>query len=1512
MYKNKRSKKTLNAIAFPNKRTRNEKNLKPIKENEILNNSQKENASQISSTQQSNEPPAKNSRIEISNQIEIHRYSNDIPHINKQGDEDVDLLGSQESVPASQPPTQRRYLSQRGFSMTLNRTQSKSSRAPDSYFEMVLIKTGVEIENSENFILTCDPLSYVNNLASLLKKHHEFPDNIQTFLDGYKEYLNNQFRQLKLLTGCVINISSMGTEYQSQDSMTMNFMMIDFLQEGIIDILFQKIEKCASENQNFSPDVPVLPLLLSQLKFVTTVCSDKLYDRIIKIYEKATAQSRREIISSAEYILDASKHDEFVQYLIDNTNSLEDLLSTENVKAFANLYLTSTIQKNIRKKIILYVKNGCNISRLAVFMKFLLKFLQDDEENLSELVSDIRTALDWHESNINEFEILKYQSEIFTYIKQGLIRSKKLCDIWQKSIQNLNEESTKPVDIIIFLMLMSIRDEKGFYIENLIRRQVKLEHIKLNVVSETKRYFSPMLDTYGDVFLQVLYNFVKEKTHIVSEFAKNCFCIIFSVNENYQKKILNKLVDLACNKYSKNITTTALDVLYILNERFNKEVQNFGSLLMPMLDQINEIPLKQIRKVMQLMCSIAYPLPPLTGSPHLQEHIEMMIKKQICSRNVIVQKKGIIGIVQLINFIVRTELSDDSNIYDINESYQTANDLPEGRGKQAASFVLRVFSATNYCTNSLGLFYEELAIALSTKNLENNKAKIERHFLVWLCDLVTYYLQENFIEEIDKEMEYQKDCELETSVQRCQNFAEDLVTETDALNLAINIARPVFVPSIEAHSSILILPPLFNLIAVVQKIKFSESLEAINAVLGCGIILPKIFQDEPNFQFWHRYKEETVIKVIDMHFHTVNWYRVIVSSFISQDSELLRKKILFRLKELIEFEELTRKCLTQTSPNYFPPLSLFNNFEEPKPSKATRGKKTEKKNVKSTSSNKGLGKRKVVQTETEVTENEGMSMIAATHSQDMTINRATKLGNKNVVKLSQFEFSYGPKEIFRQLDNDIILILREDFDLTYPLEESKIGFCLGLKELKYIMQDLVSKIESIPGIKKLGNDVIVQNMCHIKCFMEKSEIYLSHIYKNLETMKKFLFELLIKVNGSLGNSALFTDQVNYIKICFSLCVRFIASYFSFSGFDDLAYAENLKRALQSISNKKSNNINELVSNVIEQLMTLEPAVVEIKAAFYLYHAINTIQRFSSKTNFEKKIRIMCKVFLCRRWYNLEGNMEKGAFSNILLDEIIKGFVKNSSSKRLKEILVVILTDSKGLKGKDDIIKSFPNIHKGNFPMLFRRLCESLIESTNTSISRNHSEMESLKTWEDLCNNLNILLDIIQSTDIPRNYSLYIKYSHSFIKVFLDSGLPSFEKSLRKNPERFNTLLKNLQYNTRFLHNLCCHSKAIKNNAIVAQIPFVRETVEKLLYKVQATLAANKCVSAFWMGPLKNKDIQGEEISLSQPSAIDIINKKSKNNEECNDDSSADDTIMDDDAGSVAKKTNKNQSLSDCF
>lgn len=181
------------------------------------------------------------------------------------------------------------------------------------------------------------------------------------------------------------------------------------------------------------------------------------------------------------------------------------------------------------------------------------------------------------------------------------------------------------------------------------------------------------------------------------------------------------------------------------------------------------------------------------------------------------------------------------------------------------------------------------------------------------------------------------------------------------------------------------------------------------------------------------------------------------------------------------------------------------------------------------------------------------------------------------------------------------------------------------------------------------------------------------------------------------------------------------------------------------------------------------------------------------------------------------------------------------------------------------------------------------------------------------------MEIVQTVEQPRNFGLFLKHSQLFLKLFLQHGVSVLETIVRDSPERLTKFFHELQNVTKFLHNLCCHSKSIKNTAIISYIPSLRETLETLVFRIKALLAANKCHAAFHISILDNKDLHGDAIVTPRGS---LINATNSDEEIPEDDVSVDETYINDDEGSTLldsssrrssnSRSSKSNSRSKCF
>ena len=90
-----------------------------------------------------------------------------------------------------------------------------------------------------------------------------------------------------------------------------------------------------------------------------------------------------------------------------------------------------------------------------------------------------------------------------------------------------------------------------------------------------------------------------------------------------------------------------------------------------------------------------------------------------------------------------------------------------------------------------------------------------------------------------------------------------------------------------------------------------------------------------------------------------------------------------------------------------------------------------------------------------------------------------------------------------------------------------------------------------------------------------------------------------------------------------------------------------------------------------------------------------------------------------------------------------------------------------------------------------------------------------------------------------------------------------EKNFSRRQAEGVSLMTSLQKGTRYLQTICAHSKIERDIALSAKVPFLKKSLETLLFATKASLAANNCVEAFEIGQLKNRNIYGEEIQSQQ-------------------------------------------------
>lgn len=456
-----------------------------------------------------------------------------------------------------------------------------------------------------------------------------------------------------------------------------------------------------------------------------------------------------------------------------------------------------------------------------------------------------------------------------------------------------------------------------------------------------------------------------------------------------------------------------------------------------------------------------------------------------------------------------------------------------------------------------------------------------------------------------------------------------------------------------------------------------------------------------------------------------------------------------------------------------------------------------------------------------------------------------------------------PKPDFRELDTDLIIILKYSLNFTDTTTETTIYISV----FRYVLADIVTKLGLIVGNKNLGmsnlNEINPANLI-ADCVK-----FAPRIFANFKEISAEIGKLFDRAERQDDHVDLYTGDANMLKTSFCLCLEYFMLLFSWKGFvnnhgllrDCLKALIEEETSSQSIMFYSRHVANKFVLTA-DQCLHLQPAVFLIKVIEALYN-IN-----AENTEIKKKIAAVSGKFLNKKWYNTRGDLDNGKNTNENLDVLIKAYLDGANIKTISGIVSTLQKQISTLQRKEDHLEMLESINKSNFHIFYRNLCHFTLERVKIEVA-SLTNKQHLILWRTTAILMQGLVDIAKDQDAKANYIAFLQKSNGILKVFLSHGVPILEIMLKSKTDEVVEIFKTLQTTTRFLHHLCCTSKLVKDGSIVAHIPKFKVTLETLIYRVKAALVANDCTEAFWMGNLKNKNLDGQEILTQSSTTTDV-------------------------------------------
>lgn len=1304
------------------------------------------------------------------------------------------------------------------------------------YFEEILEKSGLTLsDGTGNHSLVFEPAKFLRNLKSTLENNVDFPRNVTEFVKGFKNCTKDEENfKLFLIKNVYLTAEDSSECRIVQDSVSKFLLNVSCLQELLVDYVLERATEFAIDDKT-----TWVQMLLKHLMFLDSIVSEsKLMNALKELLDVAGHSTRLEIITCLPDIICHLQHEsialELGKYLTEDQELAPAILD-----CLSYLCLPNDLKAQVHQQMLTILKTSAPPNFFPNLVNFFLTGNNSDTD--LDVIRGLRDGLDWTlvgtQSNM---DISSSQVMTVLALKNAVAKSRVLAMNWLKVINQVKtDQEHKPLDIIMLLILFSSSNAREKIIEGIFRKRIKAGLFKSELINITFVKFKPVLREYLKEMLKIAKILLKTKTEpSIVEFAANWFNVVFKEMKDSQKAVISELLVRDYTDNDESIVTS-LNILTKIATEDISSLKAHSLQIFCLVDMLDNLTVDGIHLVMDLLCGLAFGV----DNSFLQSDVHMLINKQLSSSNLEIKIRGIIGGIMAVKHMVCSDLNQESDQTD-SEISEIGN-LPDGPPKDAATIIDLISKSTSKFPEMICLFYDELAQVLSTCT------NIESTFLSWLSSAVTKDLTDIFIIDVDETVT--RDVEgIPISVQFRLNPRDEEEGE-----IALNLVNLCF-GEVEESSDLRILPSLFRLTQLVYTKQHHGNLSSIDALLGCGILMPRVDTEIGLEDF----DQEQAVKILDCYVFCINWFRELINAFLTQED--LRERVIQRLNALICLERNLARFIKNLSIDYKPPLCSYEPNHTGKNKSAIIQEKAKK------FAKKGGQKKKksVPETDTSI-------VLPATLR---TQPESTQLLPQAAISDSKCKLNLN---LFRVLDFEVLNLFEEEL----VIEDIPVD-CLTIPDSKFRPHNILLLLDEIsPKLSTILPSKIKKNgffgrAAPPKQIHRKPEEVIENCFKILpricyymETIAESVQKTLDANDGVRDSMGLFTEIGSEAQLCLSSLLNTLSIIFSWSGFQSQNNTAKLKEGLSVLANRRhpekasnKTSLKELVSESSIYALKYKDWCLLIATAVSLVSFFKVLSKIYEDKITTKKLVLLSLDMLSQTWRDSLGMPEKGLVYNQHLDILLSCYFTKPDVDMIKSLSMELKVQVPLLAEKNRALGTFQCIIKSNFPLLFRATYSALYDAAKLEIDKGLSDNEHLELWKNVATSMKDFTEILKIQENRTNLLTFLKKSIPLLRFFLSHGMPMMELKLRSEPDAVVEILRLLQYSTRFLHSLHCISRLKKDTSFVAYLPQMKLIMETLVYRVKAALSANNCSEAFWMGNLKNKNLQGELIPSQSTTA----------------------------------------------
>ncbi|XP_010840408.1 PREDICTED: Fanconi anemia group D2 protein isoform X2 [Bison bison bison] len=1366
----------------------------------------------------------------------------------------------------------------------------------DSVFVKFLKASGITLKTGESQNqLAVDQIVFQKKLFQTLRKHPSYPTIIEEFVSGLESYIEDQDSFRNCLLSCERvqdEETSTGTSYCK--SLIKLLLGIDTLQPAIIKVLFEKLPEFLFEKVN-SDGISMPRLIINQLKWLDRVVDSKdLTTKIMQLISVAPLCLQHDFVISLPEILGDSQHadvgKELSDLLTENT-----LLTVPILDVLSSLQLESKLLTKVRQ-LVMGKLSSVSLDDLPVIIKFILHSVTPTDA--LEVISELREKLDLQHCILpSQFQVslsrLRNKGQtsfsgnqenssqdcvtlLFDVIKSAIRYEKIISEAWIKAIERTPSEAEHKIfDLAMLLIIYSTNTQTKKYIERVLRNKIRSGCFEEDLLQGTFYIHYLVLKDICPSILSLAQSLLNSLDQSIILFGSLLYRYSFMFFDTYcQQEVIGALVTHVCSGNEVEVDA-ALDVLLELVVVSPSAMRLNAVFVKGILDYLDNMSPQQIRKLFCVLSTLAFSKEH-EASSHIQDDMHLVIRKQLSSTVFKYKLIGIIGAVTMAGVMAADSRS--SNLT------PGSGELSSEQCTQVTSLLQLVHSCSEQSPQASGLYYDEFA------NLIHGR-RLAPEALEWLGQTIFNDFQDAFVvdacdvPEGDYPFPVKALYGLE-DYDSCDGIVINLLPLLFSQDFVKDGSTRTSQESDQKLVSPLCLAPYFRLLRLCVDRQHNGNLEEIDGLLDCPIFLTDL---EPGERLQSMSVKERSF-LCSLIFLTLNWFREVVNAFCRQKLPEMKGKVLTRLKHIVELQQLLEKHLAVT-PDYVPPLANFDleTLEETPHTSTAVSAKIRMKGKTGGKKRKADGGKTSSPDVLSKDDNSECDPTLAERSQQEKEFRGKE--EKTSVSLQNYH------AFFREMDIEVFSILRCGLVTKFILDtemhtEAAEVVQLQPPELLFLLEDLTQKLDNmltpvarrVPFLKSKGNRNIGFSHLHQRSASEiafRVVQLLNPMCNHLENIHNYFQCLTAENHGVVDGPGIKGQEYHTMSSCYLRLLQIFHGLFAWSGFCQLQNNNLLYSALGILTSRlkpgeRDQSVEELLRQSFHYLQNFHASIPSFQCAVYLLRLLMVIlEKSTAPAENKRQIASLAKQFLCRVWPS--GEKERSSIPNDQLQALLGIYLEHTDSvlKAIEEIAGVGVPELIN-SPKEASSSTFPTLTWTTFVIFFRVMMAELEKTVKglqagTAADSQQIHEEKLLYWNMAVRDFSILINLIKVFDSRPVLFACLKYGRLFVEAFLKQCMPLLDFSFRKHREDVLSLLETFQLSTRLLHHLCGHSKIHQDTKLTKHVPLLKKTLELLVCRVKAMLILNNCREAFWLGNLKNRDLQGEEI-ISQNSQESTANE----------------------------------------